>query len=229
LQQVSTENHRGAKINIEKTVNAPVIQLESLVNALDVSGDVWVAATNYGLLTSHDQGATWQGGPVMGLGDYLSVTAQGSNMVAARDDSVVISSDAGQSWFPLAEPAMLTHIHRVAFSPDGTLWLGAREGVFFTRNLGKNWMYINRLPLRDVDDLSYDEAAKRILVSSRTHEEIYALDPRTLSWEFWPTGYQIALIRAAGDRLVAASLDDGVLLGPKVPPASAPPTDPPTP
>ena len=225
LLKTSTEIHRGTKVNIEKQVKVPVIQLASLVNALDVSGDVWVAATNYGLLTSHDQGATWQGGPVMGEGDYLCVTAHGNDMVAARDDSVVISNDAGQTWFPMGMPTMLTHIHRVVFSPDGTLWLGAREGVYFTRNLGKTWMYIIRLPLRDVDDLSYDPASKRVLVSSRTSDKIFAIDPKTMTWVWWPTGYQIALIRAAGDRLVAASLDDGVLLGPKVPPAPTPPPD----
>jgi photosystem II stability/assembly factor-like uncharacterized protein len=228
LLKTSTETHRGTKVNIEKQVKAPVVQFESLVNALDVSGDVWVAAANYGLLTSHDQGATWQGGPVMGLGDYLSVTAHGNDMIAARDDSVVISNDAGQTWFPMGMPTMLTHIHRVVFSPDGTLWLGAREGVYFTRNLGKNWMWIHRLPLRDVDDLSYDPASKRLLVSSRTRDEIYAIDPKSMTWVWWPTGYQIALIRVAGDRLVAASLDDGVLLGPKVPPAPTPPAGAPT-
>jgi photosystem II stability/assembly factor-like uncharacterized protein len=229
LQRTATETHRGTKVNVEKTVNAPVIQLESLVNALDVSGDVWVAATNYGLITSHDQGATWQGGPVMGEGNFLSVTAHGNDMVAVHDESAVISNDAGQSWWPLGLPTMLTHIHRVAFSPDGTLWLGAREGVYFTRNLGKTWMWIHRLPLNDIDDLSYDPASKRVLVSSRTSDEIYAIDPGTMTWVFWQTGYQIALIRAAGDRLVAASLDDGVLLGPKVPPAPAPPADATTP
>jgi photosystem II stability/assembly factor-like uncharacterized protein len=225
LLKTSTEVHRGTKVNIEKQVKAPVVQFESLVNALDVSGDVWVAASHYGLLTSRDQGATWQGGPVMGFGDYLSVTAHGDDMVAARDDSVVLSSDAGKSWFPMGMPTVLTHIHRVVFSPDGTLWLGAREGVFFTRNLGKTWLWITRLPLRDIDDLSYDSDSKRVLVSSGTRDEIYAIDPKTMTWVWWPTGYQIALIRVAGDRLVAASLDDGVLVGPKVPAAPAPPAD----
>ncbi|MDR3752961.1 MAG: transcriptional regulator [Terracidiphilus sp.] len=225
LFKTATEVHRGTKVNIEKQVKAPVVQFESLVNALDVSGDVWVAASHYGLLTSQDQGATWQGGPVMGSGDYLSVTAHANDMVAARDDSVVISSDAGKSWFPMGMPTVLTHIHRVVFLPDGTLWLGAREGVFFTRNLGKTWLWINRLPLRDIDDLSYDSDSKRVLVSSRTGDEIYAIDPKTMTWVWWPTGYQIALIRVAGDRLVAASLDDGVLVGPKVPPAPNPPVD----
>ncbi len=148
-----TETHMHTRVNIEKQVQAPPIELESPVNSLDVSGDVWVAATSYGLLTSRDQGATWQGGPVMGEGDYLSVTVHGDTMAAARVDGVVLSRDAGQTWWPMGLPTMLTRIHRVAFSPDGTLWLGAREGVYYTRDLGKTWMWIHRLPFRDVDDL----------------------------------------------------------------------------
>jgi photosystem II stability/assembly factor-like uncharacterized protein len=216
VEKTITQTHMHTKVNIEKQVQAPAIQLQSPVNALDVSGDVWVAATGYGIVTSHDQGASWQGGPVMGEGDYLSVTVQGNMMAAARADSVVLSKDAGQSWWPMGLPTMLTRIHRVAFSPDGALWLGAREGVYYSRDLGKSWMWIHRLPFRDVDDLSYDGALKRILVSSRTSDQVYAIDPKTMTWDYWQTGYDIVLIRAAGDRLVAASLDDGVLVGPKL-------------
>jgi photosystem II stability/assembly factor-like uncharacterized protein len=216
ITKVATENIRGTHVNIEKQVKAAAIELQSTVNALDVSGDVWVAATGYGLVTSHDQGASWQGGPVMGLGDYLSVTVHGENFVAARNDSVVISKDSGQTWWPMGVPTMLTHIHRVAFSPDGTLWLGAREGVYYTRDLGNSWMWIQRLPLRDVDDLSYDGGSHKLLISSRSSDIVYSIDPKTMRWDWWQTGYQISLIRSAGDRLVAASLDDGVLVGPKL-------------
>jgi hypothetical protein len=216
LEKTITQTHMHTKVNIEKQVQAPTIQLESPVNALDVSGGVWVAATSYGIVTSRDQGTSWQGGPVMGEGDYLSVTVKGDTMVAARADGVVISKDAGQSWWPMGLPTMLTRIHSVIFSPDGTLWLGAREGVYLSRDLGKTWMWIHRLPFRDVDDLSYDGESKRILVSSRTSDQVYAVDPKTMAWDWWQTGYDIVLIRAAGDRLVAASLDDGVLVGPKL-------------
>ena len=71
-----------------------------------------------------------------------------------------------------------------------------------------------RLPFRDVDDLSYDPDLGKVLVSSRSSDQIYAIDPKTSSWEWWQTGYRIGLVRFAGKRLVAASLYDGVLLEP---------------
>lgn len=222
VMKTVTETVQHTRVNIEKQTQAPEIKLESPVNAIDASGEVWVAATNYGLLTSHDQGASWQGGPVMGEGNYLSVTANGSTMVAARADGVVFTKDAGQNWSPMGIPTMLTRIHRVAFSADGTLWLGAREGVYYTPDLGKTWMWIHRLPFRDIDDLSIDAARKRILVSSRSNEQVYSIDPKTMTWKLWETGYRIVLIRAAGDRLVAASLNDGVLVGPEAAGADLP-------
>ena len=148
----------------------------------------------------------------MGLGDYLSVTVHGDDMAAARGDGVVLSKDSGKTWWPMGLPKMLTHIRRVLFSPDGTLWLGAREGVYFSEDQGKTWLWIERLPFRDIDDLEYDAESHRVLVSSKTNDEIFSIDPKTMTWKWWHTGFRIALIRPAGDRLVAASLDDGVLL-----------------
>jgi ligand-binding sensor domain-containing protein len=200
---------------VEKQVKDPAFELESRVNSLDLAGDVWVASTGFGLLTSGDQGASWQGGAVMGSNEYLSVTAHGALMAAARPDGVVISTDAGSTWMPMAIPTMLTRIHRVAFSADGTLWLGAREGVYFTRDQGKTWLWIERLPFRDVDDLYYDAAGNKVLASSRASDQVYSIDPKTLHWTWSRTGYGVALIRASGGRLLAASLYDGVLVEPQ--------------
>ena len=210
----ATETVRGRRVNVEKRAKLPVIELSSRVNALDVSGEGWLASTSVGLFTSNDQGATWQGGMVMDSGDYQSVSSLGSTMAAARPDGVVISSNAGFTWTPLRIPSMLTVIHRVAFSPEGTIWLGAREGVYFTHDQGKTWLWIERLPFRDVDDLSYDAGLGKVLASSRSSDQIYAIDPKTSSWKWWQTGYRIGLVRAAGKRMVAASLYDGVLVEP---------------
>jgi photosystem II stability/assembly factor-like uncharacterized protein len=212
----ATQTIKGGKhINVEKKVKTAEIELASRVNALDVSGDIWLASSTMGLLTSKDKGASWQGGLVMGSGEYLSVAVSGTSMVAARPDGVVISSDSGATWTPLQLPTMLTRIHRVAFSPDGTLWLGAREGVYFTHDGGRSWLWIERLPFRDVDDLIYDVRMARVVISSRSSDQIYAIDPKTMTWKWWRTGYRIGLIRTAGDRMIAASLYDGVLVEPQ--------------
>jgi photosystem II stability/assembly factor-like uncharacterized protein len=215
VTKTSIVTHAGKKIHIEKKVQAPVIQLESRVTALDVSTDVWLASTTYGLLTSRDQGVTWQGGPVMGWGDYLSVTVHGPQMAATRSEGVVLSLDSGLTWKVMSIPTMLTRIHCVLFAPDGTLWLGAREGVYFTHDLGKTWLWIERLPFREADDLAYDSAAGRILASSRSADQIYSIDPKSLTWKFFRTGYNVAHIRIADGRLIAASVFDGILVEPR--------------
>jgi photosystem II stability/assembly factor-like uncharacterized protein len=213
--KVAIEKHRGEHVDVEKRVADPTIELESRVNAIDVSGDVWLASTAFGLLTSRDQGATWQGGPVMGSGEYLSVAVHDGLMVAARADGVVLSADSGLTWEPMGIPSTLTRIHSVIFSANGTLWLGAREGLFFSYDRGKIWRWVGRLPLTDVDDLNYDAATDKVLVSSRISEQIFGIDPKTLTWKWWQTGYRIGLVRTAGQRVVAATLYDGVVVEPQ--------------
>jgi len=215
ILKVTTQTVRSTKVNIEKPVKAPQVQMDSRVNALDVSCDVWLAASTLGLLTSRDQGASWQGGPVLGMGEYISAASRGDVLAAARVNGVVVSRDGGSSWWPVGLPTMITRIRGILFDSTGTLWLAAREGVFFSKDDGKTWLWIERLPFRDIDDISYDEAQHRVLVSSRGSDEVYSIEPKSMTWTLWHSGYRMELIRVAGDRLVAASLDDGVLLGPE--------------
>ena len=206
---------RGKHVTVEKREKAPIRELGSRVYAFDLSGDVWLVATAGGLFTSKDNGATWQGGPVVGVVDYLSVATRGAMMVAARPSGVAISNDAGQSWWPMGVPTALTRIQRVAISSDGAVWVGAREGVYFTRDKGKTWMWVHRLPLAGIDELYYDPVRNRILVSSRASDVVCSLDIKSLTWKWMQTGYALSQVRAAGDRLLAVSLDDGVLAEPQ--------------
>jgi photosystem II stability/assembly factor-like uncharacterized protein len=205
----------GKHVTVEKHEKAPVRELGSHVFAFDLSGDAWLAATAGGVFTSKDKGETWQGGPVVGEVDYLSVAARGPVMVAARPKGVALSNDAGQTWWPMGVPTVLTRIHRVVFSADGTIWVGAREGVYFTRDKGLTWMWVHRLPLAGVDDLFYDSNLNRILVSSRSSDQVYSIDAKSLDWKWLQTGFPLALVRPAGDRLMAATLDDGVVAEPQ--------------
>ncbi|HEX2919417.1 MAG TPA: transcriptional regulator [Edaphobacter sp.] len=202
---------RGKHITVEKKVKEAKREFSGRVYALDLSGASWAAATSGGLFTSKDNGATWQGGPVMGIGDYTSITSHGGMFAASRSNGIVLSNDAGQTWWPMGIPTAITRIYRVAFSADGTLWIGSREGVYFTRDKGKTWMWVHRLPLVDVSDLYYAAPQNKILVSSRGSDFIYSIDATTLGWTWRQTGFRLFLVRAAGDRLLAASLDEGVI------------------
>jgi photosystem II stability/assembly factor-like uncharacterized protein len=70
----------AAKQVAGKPVKGKLRQMDGRVYALDLSGEVWLASTVGGLFTSRDHGASWQGGPVLGAGDYLSVAARDSRM-----------------------------------------------------------------------------------------------------------------------------------------------------
>jgi photosystem II stability/assembly factor-like uncharacterized protein len=200
----------------EKRVKESSRAIEGRVYALDLSGEAWLASTAGGLFTSRDHGASWQGGRVLGAGRYLSVAAHGPLLAAARQEGVVLSTDGGHVWTPIEIPSVRTPIHCIAFSADGALWLGARAGVYFTRDLGRTWSWLDRFPLGEIDSLSYDAHRDRILVSSRSSDQIYAIDPKSLDWTWVQTGYRINLARAAGNRLLAASLYDGVVVQPLV-------------
>jgi photosystem II stability/assembly factor-like uncharacterized protein len=207
-----TEIKKGKKVTIEKLLKDKARELVGRVYALDLSGDTWLASTSSGLLTSQDDGASWQGGLVMGSCDYGTAVAHGSTMAAARRDGLVISTDAGQFWRPVELPTGLTRIYRVTFSADGTLWLGTREGIYFTRDQGKTWEWFQRLPFRNVNDLYYDALHDKLLASSHNSDFVYIIDPIALTWKWREIrGYRILLVRPAGNRLLAASLYDGVL------------------
>jgi photosystem II stability/assembly factor-like uncharacterized protein len=211
LIRKSFELRRGKRVPVEKPFKDKPIELTGRVYALDLSGDVWLASTASGLLTSRDHGASWQGGPVLGSEEYVTAAAHESTLAAARHDGLVLSTDAGLTWTPIELPSQITRIHRATFSPDATLWLGTREGLFLTRDQGKTWQWLERLPLADVHDLYYDASQGRMLVTSRNSDFVFAIDPLSLNWKWTRTGWKVFLIRAAAGRLMAASLYDGVL------------------
>ena len=49
------------------------------------------------------------------------------------------SEDGGKNWQPLAMPQKLTWLQSIAMAGNGSLWLGGREGVFYSEDHGQNW------------------------------------------------------------------------------------------
>jgi len=209
--KIITVNNGGHKINREEPVTLPARAMTGHVYSMDLSGEVWVAATSEGVFTSVDKAMTWQGGLVLGSDEYHWVAAWDGKLLAARRTGVVYSKDAGKNWDPMRIPSKIKDIRRVAFSKDGELWVGAGDGLYFSRDKGESWFWLEKVPVRDVGDLAFDEQTGRMLVSSRNNSTLYAVDPKDFLFSAVDVGFRLFLARAAGGMRFAASLQDGVV------------------
>jgi len=205
---------KGRRVNREESYTLPARQMSSRVLAFDLSGDVWIVATQEGLFTSVDKGASWQGGLVLGSAQYHAVLAFGGKLLAARPQGVIASADKGKNWTPMRLPQRIKDIHALAYSPDGTLWIGSGDGVYFSHDGGNNWFWLEKVPVRDVDDLSYDPGSGRMMATSRMSQVLYAVDPASLAFTGTWTGFRIFRARPAGKTRIAASIQDGVVVDP---------------
>lgn len=219
--KIVTEMVTGKRVNRIENITMPAREMSSRVAAFDLTGDVWVVATSEGVFTSTDQGATWQGGLVMGSAEYHSIAAWNGELLAARRQGVVFSKDGGKTWNPMGLPSHIKDIRRIAVSKDGELWVGAGDGVYFSRDRGTNWFWLEKVPVRDVGDLAFDAATGRMLATSRSSQVLYSIDPVSLTFTGTSTGFRLFLARSAGGVRFAASLQDGVLMEPRTSVADA--------
>jgi len=215
--KIVSESVNGKRVNRIENITLPAREMGSRVADFDLSGDVWLAATAEGLFTSKDQGATWQGGLVMGSAEYHSVAVWDGEMLAARRAGLVFSKDQGKSWDPMGIPSKIKDIRKIAFSKDGELWIGAGDGIYFSRDKGANWFWLEKIPIWDVGDLAQDAKTGRMLATSRSNQTLFSIDPKTLQYTSTPTGFRLFMARSAGGMRFAASLQDGVLAEPDHP------------
>lgn len=211
---ISVIRHRR-RSRVEKTVFVPAGSIDGRVNAIAVSGNLWVAATSSGLYTSGNGGESWQGGPVSGHNNFSFAAMRGSTILAGDGPTLVLSSDGGKTWRALALPAGEHWAQAAGFAADGSLWLGGRDGAYFTRNLGQNWTKLARLPVADINGVSYDPDLKRIVLTSGTSRLILAVNPSNGTWNWWNPGWRVHTVRSSGGRLLGASFYNGVVAGPE--------------
>lgn len=205
---------KGKRTKVETTVMVPGGQIEGRVSDVDASGNIWYAATVDGVYASSDQGATWQGGAVLGKTEFRSITADGSMVVAAQRTMLAASQDGGKTWLPIAMPQKLTWVQAVAMADGGSLWVGGREGVFYSEDHGQSWSEMSTLPLSDISGLSYDADLKRLIVTSWGSSWVLAINPADRTFKFWDAGWKVRHVSSSGGRLLAATTYNGVVMEP---------------
>lgn len=201
----------GRVVDRMQQFTLPPRELSARVAALDASTDTWLAATDEGLFTSIDEGKSWQGGIGYGAEAYESVAATSDWMVAVRREGAVFSTDHGQHWDPMPLPSRIRTIHAVMIAPNGDLWLGAADGVYVSRDHGKSWFWLDRLPFHFMDDLSMDPATGKVLAGSRLDTRLLVIDEKTFLHTSIDTGYPLYRVRAMGSEWFAATMQNGVI------------------
>ena len=57
-------------------------------------------------------------------------------------------------------PHKLTWLQSISMAGNGSVWLGGREGVFYSEDSGQNWTELSTLPISDISGLSYDSGSE---------------------------------------------------------------------
>jgi photosystem II stability/assembly factor-like uncharacterized protein len=210
---------KGKRTKVETTVMVPGGQIDGRVSEVDASGSTWYAATVSGIYASKDQGATWEGGPALGKTEYRAVASDGLMVVAAQRTALAWSQDAGQNWQPLTMPQKLTWLQSIAIAGNGSVWLGGREGVFYSEDHGQSWTEMATLPVSDISGLTYDPDLKRVVITSWASSWVLAVNPADRTFKFWDPGWKVRHVRSSGGRLLAATPYNGVVVEPQNAPA----------
>jgi photosystem II stability/assembly factor-like uncharacterized protein len=218
-QKTSYVVRKGKRTKVETTVMVPGGQMDGRVSDVDVSGSTWYAATVNGIFASKDQGATWEGGPVLGKTEYRAVASDGLMVLAAQRTALASSSDEGKNWQPLTMPQKLTWLQSIAIAGNGSLWLGGREGVFYSEDHGQSWTQMTASPISDISGLAYDPDLKRVIVTSWSSSWVLAVNPADRTFKFWDPGWKVRHVRSLGGRLLAATPYNGVVVEPQNAPA----------
>jgi photosystem II stability/assembly factor-like uncharacterized protein len=205
----------GKRTKIEKAETVAAGQIEGRINAIDMSESGWFVAASTGIYSSTNHGLSWEGGPVLGNADFLTVTAQGATILAAQRKLMALSVNGGRDWQPLALPEKLSWLQSVAITPDGSFWVGGREGIFYSKDRGQSWQPMSTLPLREINEATYDPNLQRLLVTSWRSTWVLAVDPTNMSWKWWDTGWMMRKVHSSSGRLFAATLYNGVVAEPK--------------
>ena len=214
-EEETTVVEKKKRVKVTKTVTLPPVMLDSRVTGLDVSGPTWYAATTSGVYTSVNQGGSWQGGPVLGHSDFVRVASNGDMAYAAGRSFIVSSQDGGKTWQPAAVPSDIHVLRFLVTAPDGSVWIGSRDGVFYSDDHAQNWQELASLPFNDVDGLDFNREFNRLIATSANNTMMMAIDPVKKDLKWWDIGWNVHTVHSSGGRLVAASLFDGVVLQPK--------------
>jgi len=207
---VEEKGSRKTKTTVRSVLTAKVSDLE-------ITSKHWLAATAAGLYTSSNDGQSWNGGPVKGQKDFVSVQADGELIAVATRSSVLTSTNGGASWQESNTLApFVSSIRSLTITPDKQIMIASREGAFRSPNAGGGWEHMqNGLPDKNISSITYDQSSHRLLATSTETGVVFESQDNGQSWQRGPdTGYPLRRISVVHGHFVAATPFDGIVVQP---------------
>jgi photosystem II stability/assembly factor-like uncharacterized protein len=174
------------------------------------------AVTEEGLLSSSDNGKTWQ--HVAGAGNkaWRMIAAQGTHVALADPHGITVSTNSGATFQSVTLPKDM-YLTALTIDQTGRLWIGGAEGVFLSENAGASWHVMPNLYVPNVSGLEYDKASSRLLISSNSPDTpVFTVHTPDLKVDFVNAGWAMTTLRVVGDHMLGVTRNNGVLLQPKM-------------
>jgi photosystem II stability/assembly factor-like uncharacterized protein len=208
---------RPAPVHHEAGPELPVVKrVDAVVYAMVASDNAVFAGTSDGLLRGDVSGMVWHAVTTLQMPETRFVAQYKSVLLVAGLKRIVLSMDEGATWDPIALPPELTQVGAIGVDGMNNLWVGGREGVFYSTDYGLTWKTLHNLFVTQVDGLYYDARTQRMLVTASNSTFAFAVHLPSYLVQFWDTGWNLRFVRPVGDHLIGATLYDGMVLQPRM-------------
>ncbi len=220
LKNLPHDRHSGAEpvaLSRDDSRLARQPMVDSIIYSLVSDGNYSTfAGTSDGLMRSDDDGIAWAPVSNLHIGEVRFFAVERGIMLAAGLKRMSISTNEGIRWTPVGLPGSLSQISAVAIDGDRNLWVGGREGVFYSPDNGVTWRPIHNLEVPQVDAIYFDRSNNRILLTTANSTMVFAVQLPNHTVRYWETGWRLRFARPMGTHLLAATLYDGVVIQPKM-------------
>jgi photosystem II stability/assembly factor-like uncharacterized protein len=207
-----------AKVAVPAVGNSPVapVRVDAAVYALVSDTFGMYAGTSQGLLRADAEGKAWTPVNSLPMTETRFVAMDKGVLLVASLKRIALSVDDGTRWSAVALPPELTQISAVAVDSLKNLWVGGREGVFYSPDNGASWKQIRDLEIHQVDGIYFDAVGDRILLTTAESTVIFSVKMPDHKVTYWDTGWKLRFARPVGDHLVGVTLYDGIVVQPKM-------------
>ncbi len=213
----SSQIREAAARGRQLTSTTGLVTYDGPVYAIQVDENLVYAATHDGVLLSRTAGTTWQWLSGTRGTDWRFISVSNGIIALGGAHDLRISTDGGSTLRTVPWPTELTQLTCLTLDNRGQLWVGGREGLYYSINRGLTWRTVPNFPVSNISSLFFDDVNSRILITQGSRGRmVYAVGTDGVKTFWWDTGWHLRMARTVGDHLIGATLYDGMVVQPRM-------------